>query len=149
MALCLLCLLAAPVGALVPLTGRHGQSRREAISACTAAAGTYCFLLTATSAGATGNVVVTPDAGAGAKMEAVKAAKTPEAAKTQLVAGYRALGKLLDEFDAVVTAEGGDGVRRVLGTVGTTSPCYLIEPAFRLLFEADESLPMEVFRVRT
>ena len=30
-----------------------------------------------------------------------------------------------------------------MGVVGTESPVYLIEPAFRLLFDADESLPME------
>ena len=46
-------------------------------------------------------------------------------------------------MDAVAAEEGGDGIRRVLGTVGTTSAVYLIEPAFRLLFQADESLPME------
>ena len=34
-------------------------------------------------------------------------------------------------------------MRRVLGTVGTDSPVYLVEKAFRLLFEADDSLPME------
>ena len=28
-------------------------------------------------------------------------------------------------------------------TVGTTSAVYLIEPAFRLLFEADDTLPMD------
>merc|ERR1719460_680335 len=43
----------------------------------------------------------------------------------------------------VTKEEGGDGIRRVLGTVGTTSSVYLIEPAFRLLFEKDETLPME------
>lgn len=73
----------------------------------------------------------------------VKKASTPAAAKAQIAAGYAELGKLLDDFDAVSSAGGGDGVRRVLGTVGTDSPVYLIEPAFRLLFEADESLPME------
>ena len=73
----------------------------------------------------------------------VKAAKTPEAAKKQIVAGYAALGSLLDDFDKISAESGGDGIRRLLGTVGTESPVYLIEPAFRLLFEADESLPME------
>jgi len=73
----------------------------------------------------------------------VKAAATPEAAKAQIVAGYAELGKLLDNFDDVSGNGGGDGIRRVLGTVGTDSPVYLIEKAFRLLFDADESLPME------
>ena len=52
-------------------------------------------------------------------------------------------GSLLDNFNSVTESEGGDGIRRVLGTVGTTSSVYLIEPAFRLLFEADDSLPMD------
>lgn len=73
----------------------------------------------------------------------VKAAATPEAARAQIQKGYRELGELLQNFDSVTAAEGGDGIRRVLGKVGTTSPVYLIEPAFRLLFERDESLPME------
>ena len=34
-------------------------------------------------------------------------------------------------------------MRRSLGVVGTESPIYLIEAAFRLLFEADDTLPME------
>ena len=72
-----------------------------------------------------------------------KAVTTPEAAKAQLADGYKALGELLDNYDKVTEEGGGDGIRRVLGTVGTTSPVYLIEPAFRLLFEKDESLPME------
>ena len=50
---------------------------------------------------------------------------------------------LLQDMDAVTAEEGGDGVRRVLGFVGTTSSVYLIEPAFRLLFESDDTLPME------
>jgi len=72
-----------------------------------------------------------------------KAAKTPEAARKQIVEGYKELGELLSNMDKIAAEEGGDGVRRVLGTVGTTSAVYLIEPAFRLLFEADDTLPME------
>ena len=73
----------------------------------------------------------------------VKAASTPAAAKQQITAGYAELGRLIDSFESVSGSSGGDGVRRVLGTVGTDSPLYLIEKAFRLLFEDDESLPME------
>ena len=73
----------------------------------------------------------------------IKAAATPEAAKKQIVAAYQELGTLLLNMDTVTKEEGGDGIRRVLGTVGTTSPVYLIEPAFRLLFEKDDTLPME------
>lgn len=91
---------------------------------------------------ATGNMPAVQ--GAVTKMDGtVKKASTPEAAKKQIAAGYEELGKLLDNFDAVTASGGGDGVRRSLGVVGTESPVYLIEPAFRLLFEADESLPME------
>ncbi|KAL1519370.1 hypothetical protein AB1Y20_022896 [Prymnesium parvum] len=67
----------------------------------------------------------------------------PDAAKQQIIEGYRALGLLLANFDSITSREGGDGIRRVLGTVGTASPVYLIEPAFRLLFESDDALPME------
>ena len=78
-----------------------------------------------------------------AAVAAPSKAASPAAAKQQILAGYDELGRLLRDFEAVVSGGGGDGVRRVLGTVGTTSPVYLIEPAFRLLFDADESLPME------
>lgn len=73
----------------------------------------------------------------------VKAASTPDAAKAQIAAGYAEIGKLIENFDTVSGSGGGDGVRRVLGTVGTDSPVYLVEKAFRLLFDADETLPME------
>jgi len=73
----------------------------------------------------------------------VKAVTTPAAAKRQIVTGYSTLGMLVDDFDKVTAKGGGDGIRRVVGTVGTDSPVYLIEPAFRLLFDADETLPME------
>ena len=73
----------------------------------------------------------------------VKKASTPAAAKKQILAGYAALGKLAEDFEKVTSSGGGDGVRRVLGTVGTESPVYLIESAFRLLFDADDTLPME------
>ena len=73
----------------------------------------------------------------------VKAAATPAAARKQIVSAYNELGTLLQDMDKVTAEEGGDGIRRVLGTVGTTSAVYLIEPAFRLLFEADETLSMD------
>ena len=74
---------------------------------------------------------------------AVKKAATPEAARAQIAAGFTEINRLLAEFDSIVAGGGGDNVRRALGVVGTESPIYLIEPAFRLLFESDESLPME------
>ena len=57
-------------------------------------------------------------------------------AREQIKAGGLALDALLDSFDEVTAAEGGDGVRRILGTVGTTSPIFQSEKAFRKL--ADE-----------
>ena len=73
----------------------------------------------------------------------VKKAATPEAARAQIAAGFTEITRLSAEFDSIVAGGGGDNVRRRLGVVGTESPIYLIEPAFRLLFESDESLPME------
>ena len=91
---------------------------------------------------ATGNMPAVQ--GTVGKMDgSVKAASTPEAAKKQIAAGYVELGRLFDNYEAVSSSGGGDGVRRVLGTVGTDSPLYLVEKAFRLLFESDETLPME------
>jgi len=124
--------------ALRPIAPQHtSMRRRELVSFAAAAAAVL-----PSAALATGNMpavqgkVTTMDG-------AVKKASTPEAAKKQIAAGYDELGKLLDNFEAVIVSGGGDGVRRSLGVVGTESPIYLIEPAFRLLFEADESLPME------
>ena len=73
----------------------------------------------------------------------VKKAATPEAARAQIAAGFTEINRLLAEFDSIVAGGGGDNVRRALGVVGTESPIYLIEPAFRLLFESDDTLPME------
>ena len=91
---------------------------------------------------ATGNMPAVQ--GKVANMDASKkAASDPTAAKKQITAAYIALEELESDFDKVSGSGGGDGVRRVLGTVGTDSPLYLIEKALRLLFEADETLPME------
>ena len=73
----------------------------------------------------------------------VKKAATPEAARAQIAAGFTEINRLFAEFDSIVAGGGGDNVRRALGVVGTESPIYLIEPAFRLLFESDDTLPME------
>ena len=73
----------------------------------------------------------------------VKKAATPEAARAQIAAGFTEINRLLAEFDSIVAGGGGDNVRRALGVVGTESPIYLIEPAFRLLFDSDDTLPME------
>jgi len=99
-------------------------------------------LLVPGAAVATGNMPAVM--GETSKMDgAVKKASTPAAAKTQIAAGYVELERFIDNFDKVIVDGGGDGIRRKLGVVGTESPLYLIEPAFRLLFENDETLPME------
>ena len=132
----------APASALrVMSSTRKGSSfspsRRQLFSSAAA----LTLLRTADAAFATGNMPAVQ--GEVSKMEQKKKVSTPEEAKAQIVAGYTALGNLLDTFDSVTSSGGGDGVRRALGVVGTDSPVYLIEPAFRLLFEADDTLPME------
>jgi len=112
--------------------------RRVVVTAAVAAVTVH----SAPAAVATGNMPALQ--GAPSKMDSsVKAVTTPAAAKRQIVNGYSTLGMLVDDFDKVTAKGGGDGIRRVVGTVGTDSPVYLIEPAFRLLFDADETLPME------
>jgi len=115
---------------------KTAPTRRQLLSSASA------LLLLPNVACATGNMPAVQ--GKTSNMDgSVKKASTPAAAKEQIAAGFTELGRLLDNFDDVTSSGGGDGVRRVLGTVGTDSPVYLIEPAFRLLFEADETLPME------
>jgi hypothetical protein len=128
--------LAAPMAASFTISS---CSRRQLMTAAAAASSS---LLVSEAAFATGNMPAV--IGEVTKMDSsVKKASTPAAAKKQIAAGYVELGKLADDFDKVTSTGGGDGVRRVLGTVGTESPVYLIEPAFRLLFEEDDTLPME------
>jgi hypothetical protein len=113
------------------------MNRRDFVSAASAFA---CALPRV--ALATGNMPAVQ--GAVGKMDgSIKAASTPEAARQQIAAGMIAIDNLIADFDQVSGSGGGDGVRRVLGTVGTASPLYLIEKAFRLLFDADDELPME------
>ena len=95
-----------------------------------------------TAASATGNMPAVQ--GTVTKMDgSVKKASTPAAAKTQITAGFTEVSRLFDDYESIIASGGGDGVRRSLGVVGTDSPIYLIEAAFRLLFEADDTLPME------
>lgn len=149
---CVLLLFAVPLASSLRIySGRSVQSttceaaasftsRRKLIS--TAAVAASALMLQPNEALATGNMPAVM--GEATKMDgAVKKASNPAAAKKQIAAGYEELGKLIDDFDKVSGDGGGDGIRRKLGVVGTESPLYLIEPAFRLLFESDESLPME------
>ena len=117
-----------------------GLSRRAVVTAARNFVSTSALLPTVASA--TGNMPAVQ--GKVTNMDgSVKKASTPDAAKKQIVAGYEELGRLFDNFESISASGGGDGVRRSLGVVGTDSPVYLIEPAFRLLFETDETLPME------
>lgn len=50
-------------------------------------------------------------------------------ARAQLDAGAEALDELLRQYDAIVAADGGNGVRRVLGKLGPTSPLHRIDKA--------------------
>jgi hypothetical protein len=149
-------LLTLAVGALLVPSSRHAVdrsssstttttttcTRRHLLLTSSSAVGAAALLLPTNAALATGNMPAVQ--GATSNMDAsVKKAATPDAAKKQIAAGYDALLKLLEDFDGVTSSGGGDGVRRALGVVGTDSPLYLIEPAFRLLFDADETLPME------
>ena len=137
-----LLVLLAPAAAL-----RVGLSRRQLGGLFVSAARSGGLLVSTSAlmpvaASATGNMPAVQ--GKPTVMDgAVKKAATPEAARAQIAAGFTEINRLFAEFDSIVAGGGGDNIRRVLGVVGTESPIYLIEPAFRLLFESDESLPME------
>jgi len=68
--------------------------------------------------------------------------ETPQA---QVKAGYAYLGKLLERMDEITAAEGGDGVRRYLGTVGTTSPVFGIQKVFLKLADVIEPKDPELY----
>ena len=68
--------------------------------------------------------------------------ETPQA---QVKAGYAYLGKLLERMDEITAAEGGDGVRRYLGTVGTTSPVFGIQKVFLKLADIIEPKDPELY----
>ena len=79
---------------------------------------------------------------------AIAVAPSPSAAKldaasarSQLEASETAVDDLLQRFDAITAAEGGDGVRRVLGTVGVKSPLFRVEIAAKLLARESEEDP--------
>ena len=68
--------------------------------------------------------------------------ETPQA---QVKAGYAYLGTLLERLDEITAAEGGDGVRRYLGTVGTTSPVFGIQKVFLKLADVIEPKDPELY----
>ena len=63
------------------------------------------------------------------------------AARAQLASGVAALDDLLKRYDDVVAEDGGNGVRRVLGRLGPTSPLYRVDKACSLVARSldDES----------
>ena len=110
-----------PIVASLRLDPTWKSGRRAVVTAAVAAAAAHSVPVLAT-----GNMPVLQ--GAPGKMDGkVKAVTTPAAAKQQIVAGYGTLNTLVDDFDKVTAKGGGDGIRRVVGTVGTDSPVYLIE----------------------
>jgi len=137
-----LLVLLAPAAAL-----RVSLSRRQLGGLFVSAARSGGLLVSTSAlmpaaASATGNIPAVQ--GKATVMDgAVKKAATPEAARAQIAAGFTEINRLFAEFDSIVAGGGGDNVRRALGVVGTESPIYLIEPAFRLLFDSDDTLPME------
>ena len=54
-------------------------------------------------------------------------------ARAQMESSKAALDDLLDQWDAVVAKDGGNGVRRVLGKLGPTSPLHRIDKAANMV----------------
>ena len=66
-------------------------------------------------------------------MPAAFAADDLGKARTQLSASVDALDDVLRRYDAIVLADGGNGIRRVLGKLGPTSPLYRIDKAVNIV----------------
>ena len=54
-------------------------------------------------------------------------------AREQLSSSAAALDSLLNDYDKIVEADGGNGVRRVLGRLGPTSPLHRVDKACSLV----------------
>ena len=54
-------------------------------------------------------------------------------ARAQVLSGEAALDDLLKAYDEVVAADGGNGIRRVLGKLGPTSPLHRVDKALGLV----------------
>jgi hypothetical protein len=65
---------------------------------------------------------------------------TSEAAQIQWKQSETVIDDLLKNWPTVVAQGGGDGIRREIGTVGTTSPLFQIDKALRALREEAEDL---------
>eukprot|EP00440_Ansanella_granifera_P051250 gb/GFBE01055554.1/.p1 GENE.gb/GFBE01055554.1/~~gb/GFBE01055554.1/.p1 ORF type:complete len:257 (+),score=58.17 gb/GFBE01055554.1/:1-771(+) len=76
-----------------------------------------------------------------AAIASVSGLPSPKDARQQVLAAARKLGELADaEKYAKVAAAGGDNIRREIGTVGTSSPLFDIDKAFKALAEeADDA----------
>ena len=63
----------------------------------------------------------------------VLAADDVAKARTQMESGAQALDDLLKKYDDIVAADGGNGIRRVLGKLGPTSPLHRVDKAVGLV----------------
>jgi len=68
-----------------------------------------------------------------ASTQSASATSDTAAARAQMNSGAAALDDLLKRYDEVVAADGGNGVRRVLGKLGPTSPLHRVDKAVNLL----------------
>ena len=64
---------------------------------------------------------------------AVWAADDVAKARAQMASSLDSLDELLKNFDEIVEADGGNGVRRVLGKLGPTSPLHRIDKPANIL----------------
>ena len=54
-------------------------------------------------------------------------------ARTQMSSSAKALDDLLENYDDIVAADGGNGIRRVLGKLGPTSPLHRVDKPLNLV----------------
>ena len=64
---------------------------------------------------------------------AASSANDAAKASQQLMDSGAALDQLLQQYDAIIAADGGNGVRRVLGKLGPTSPLHRVDKAVNLV----------------
>ena len=66
-------------------------------------------------------------------LKAAWAAEDVAKARAQMESGAQALDDLLKKYDDITAADGGNGVRRVLGKLGPTSPLHRVDKALGLV----------------
>lgn len=67
-----------------------------------------------------------------ARTAAWAAADDTAKARAQMASGAAALDELLRQYEDVIAADGGNGIRRVLGKLGPTSPLHRVDKAASL-----------------